>query len=156
MNEITPASSLGIEVANAIVGELTDNGFVPAFTAKRRWLPVFTRDQLVSQGLTVSVVAMTRPMLVPLDRAKRRWQYGIVIDFQKVVETADLVELDALVNLVDGQVTDFYSDFHDIAGAPAWYVKELGLVNDSVYSIERLYEESIFEAAVTLLLEGNL
>lgn len=152
------ASSIAIQLAEAIVLELATaaaaNEWTPAFTPVRQWRPVYTRDELAQKGLQVSVVPVTRPPLDLFTRQKRQYDYGVVIDFQTVVDATTLEGLDALVNLVDGDVTAFYSDMHYIAGMTGWYVKELGLLDDSIYSIDRLYGEGIFEAALALTIRG--
>lgn len=152
------STAKAIALAEAVKLELNDvdrDWSIP-FAAERSWLPTWQREDL--DQLRVSVVPLGRTG-TRLTRARHEYTYEVVIDFQQLVDAADLATMDALVQLVDDEVTRFYEDLHYLPGFPkmgsdSWSVVDFGLVDDSVYSLERLHVDSVFEAAIALQIRG--
>jgi len=134
---------VAIDIADAVVAELTGGQFSQAFTPERRVLPVFELADLAA--LRVTVV----PKAVEITGSTRAiGQYDIQVDVgvQKKLG-ADLdAETAELCGLVD-EIADYLRQ-RPLAAAP--YANWVRTANDPVYAPEHLFEKRTFTSVLTL------
>ena len=134
---------VAIDIADAVVAELTGGEFSQAFTPERRVLPVFELADLAA--LRVTVV----PKAVEITGSTRAiGQYDIQVDVgvQKKLG-ADLdAETAELCCLVD-EIADYLRQ-RPLAAAP--YANWVRTANDPVYAPEHLFEKRTFTSVLTL------
>lgn len=96
-----------VDLANAVVTELNDaaRAWTGAFTAVRKWLPVWDDDDHVSLRCWVTPMTLETAKLA---RTKQLFSYGITIDLAKyIVDQSTNTEIDALVITAE-QVHDYF------------------------------------------------
>ena len=131
--------SLELDIADALVAELSGHAFGPAFVAQRRFRVEFTPEQL--QTLRVSVV----PKSYAEEAATRsETQQDVEVDIgvqQHVGVDDDLIE--TLMSLVE-DVREFLRG-RSLAGA-RW----VATANEPIFSPEHLAKDNVFTSVITL------
>lgn len=144
------ANSQHVQVADAIAAELNDpdRSWANEFVAERSWHPVYRPADL--EQLRVAVVPLTIGQ-EQFDRARDRFTFTVVIDFQRKVDPEDRESLDALDVLAE-QVHDYFRSAHRLTGLPAWEVTEAR--RPDVYSLEMLHAERAWETLIEVEIRG--
>lgn len=146
-------------LADAITAELNDSarGWTIEFEAKRLWLPDYSSSAQTSDlaTLKVAVVPLTLVGPEPVSRAANQREYGIAIDLQKQVGTADIQGADAL-SLLAESICDFYADWHYLSGTgiPATTYKVMGVSRNDIYDITRLDQDQVWETLIVVTVRG--
>lgn len=142
-----------VRLARAVVDELNDDArnWSQAFTATRRWLPVYS-DPAALAGLKVDVTPMTLAS-EKLGRANNQFEFNVAICIQRMVEmdgTED-AQVDALSRLAE-QVHRFYLDWHSLDSQPGW--KVMNAEREAVYDVELLYSQHTWQTLIVLTVRG--
>lgn len=143
------------QIADAVAAELNH--------AARSWHDLFTQENCIA-------VATRKPWyeaaeldelqcgVVPLTikreraaRSHRKFDYGIAIDLQKMVEPEDSDQLRALSTAAEA-IHDWFDDGHELTGLAGWICLEAERLD--VYSLPQLYAERTWETLISLSVRG--
>jgi len=131
-----------IDIADALVTALNAQEFGQAFTAVRRYRPVYELAEMADLHVTVV------PKGVALERADRlREQVDVRIDVAVQKKVAGDSDIDGLMALVE-EIAAFARDLRLEECAAVWLRTE----NDPVYAPEHLAELGVFTSVLTLTL----
>ncbi len=131
------------EIADAVAAELNAGSFSQAFTAERRYRPVFDLPEMGTLHVTVVPQGMT---IETAGRGRNQQDYRIDIAIQKKFENGDAAELDPLMALVE-QIADHFR-FRRLEGLPeaVWVKTE----NAPIYAAEHMEQNRVFTSVLTL------
>ena len=135
-----------IELADAIATDLNEYGFSKPFDARRRWLPIFDREQLT----TIQVCIVPRGE-VTVRSSRSQWQsdYRIEIGIQRHVKSDNQPEIDDLAYLSQ-EIFDRYDSTRPGTRKEALIGREW----PNVISAENLDEGRVFASFQTLTFRG--
>ena len=129
-----------IDIADALTTALNAHVFSQAFTAVRRYRPVYELAEMANLHVTVV------PKGVALERANRsREQVDVRIDVAVQKKVAGDTEIDGLMALVE-EMAAFARDLRLESCAAVWLRTE----NEPVYAPEHLAELGVFTSVLTL------
>ena len=131
-----------VGVAQAVTDELNAGSFSLPFTAERKYLPIYTLQDM--KGLHVTVVP--RGVAVSsLGRARNQYDYQVDVAVQKKLAEEEAGEIDPLMSLVE-EIADHFR-LKRLAGYPnaAW----ARTTNEPVYDPEHLNELRQFTSVLT-------
>ncbi|MBT9156655.1 MAG: hypothetical protein DDT37_01643 [Firmicutes bacterium] len=121
------------EIADAVIRALNGRSFSLAFTAVRKSVPMWSREELST--LRVMVIPSTYSSEIQ-DRGRRTSLYSVDIAVQRAVDPASLSAVDALLDLLDeidsflsmkrllGFQAAMWTGVETVAGAEAMYAPE--------------------------------
>lgn len=144
------------KIAAAVVTELND--------ASRSWNTLFDNESCVAvrtrkPWYELADLATLQCSVVPatiertrLSRAARKFDYGILVDLQRVVDPTDDTTLKALSYAAE-TIHDWFDDGHELAGLTGWICLEAQ--RRDVYSLPQLYEERTWETLIALAVRGH-
>jgi hypothetical protein len=129
-----------VNIADVLTAALNAHAFGQAFTAVRRYRPVYELAEMADLHVTVV------PKGVALERADRsREQVDVRIDVAVQKKVADDNEIDSLMALVE-EIAAFARDLRLEECAAVWLRTE----NEPVYAPEHLAELWVFTSVLTL------
>lgn len=142
----TANSSLVIQIADAVVAELNAaelHASDPGVAAARHYRPQFELAELKSVRVTVVPKAIE---VAALSRSQNQHDVAIDIAIQKKLQTADLAELDPLMDLV--QALGDLLRLKRLAAFPSatWLKTE----NAPIYSPEHIDQHRVFTSVLTV------
>lgn len=156
------ANSIHIQLADAIVTELNATarswqGTTPKFTAFRSWKPWYkTKEEIAELRAEPKVAVVPLTLRTEwLGRASHKWDYGIMIDVQRIFDLAD-TQTSAAIDALDSvcqDVQDFLNDGHSITGMTTYIAIEA--MRDDVYSPDVLHAQSIWETLIVVGVRGH-
>ncbi len=129
-----------VDIADALAVALNAHAFGQAFTAVRRYRPVYELKEMADLHVTVV------PKGVALERADRsREQVDVRIDVAVQKKVAGDSEIDGLMALVE-EITAFARDLRLEECAAVWLRTE----NEPIYAPDHLAELGVFTSVLTL------
>ncbi len=132
-----------IQVAEAVVAELNAGGYVPRFTAVRKYAPVWTLEELAT--LRVCVVPAARETSLA-DRSHNDEEIAIDVGVQQRVPEDDNTLPDQLLDLAE-QIGDGFLG-HRLPTMPTAMV--MAVAHKSLFAPEHLHQMRVFTSILTL------
>jgi len=131
------------EIAEAVKDELNGHGFSQEFEAVRLYQPLFELPEMKTLHVTVAPHGVEMQVS---SRSLVQHDCGVDVAVQKKFDTAEAVELDPLMALVE-EIADFFRLRRLEAAPDAVWVKT---ENSPVYSQEHMEQFRQFTSVVTL------
>ena len=137
-----PATSMLVQIADAVVTELNAATLSQPFTAHRFYLPLFDLGEM--KDLHVSVVPKS-VTVQPAGRTLLQHDYSIDVAVQKKAAPDDTSTIDVLMVLVE-EIAAFFK-LRSLEGLPGTWVKT---EHAPVYSPEHMEQYRQFTSVITL------
>jgi hypothetical protein len=134
-----------IAIADALRDLLNGVSFSQQFTATREYAPEYKLEDLATLRVAVVPKAI-ESNLEARDRARGPWQFDVAFHKRVAPGETQLLELDALMLLVE-EVSDWiWTHPLDAVPGTAW----LKNANDPMYDPEKLQTDSVFLSVLTV------
>lgn len=134
--------SLITDIADEVITELNEATLSQAFTAERRYAPIFDLEEMTD--LKVSVVPRSKTSSAGT-RAQREFTVEIDIAVQKKVPAEDLTTPDALMTLVE-EIADLFRMKRLTTSRAAWTAE----ANDPIFLPGHIRRLGQFTSVLTL------
>ncbi len=151
------AQAWEFKIADAMCRELNAAG--------RPWSALFASESVVCESRLnpfyedASVLAKLQVAVVPLTiadehvaRSRRKFDYGLGVDLQRIVAPADTVTQRRL-SLAAQQIHDWFANAHQLDRLAGWFT--LNAHREDVYSLPQLYAEHTWETLISVAVRGH-